>query len=461
MGIIIRQSFWNSIWSYIGIALGYVNVVLLFPRFLEPDEFGLTRVFIAASMITAQLGSLGIINISIKYFPFFKSNSDNKHSGFLFFGFLLSTIGSLLCVIGLIVFKPLIVGAYIERSELFVEYYYWLIPLSIALIYFNQLSSYARVILKSSLQTFARDLLIRFLQFCCILGYALHWYDFETFVSFFILSYFVNGAFVVLYLVFSRAVHLLPDWQFYRKLPLGEIGKYGAFVLFSGVGGYIAGNIDILMIGSLATDGLADVAIYSVAFYIGNIVNVPIKSVYSIAIPIIAEAWKNNDMAKIEELYKKSSINQLIIGCLLLIGLWANIDNMFMILPEEYVDGKIVVLIIALSQLFNIAAGVNGGIIVNSPYYKYDSLFIGAMVVLNIALNIIFIKMLGFIGAAVATAITIIFFNVGRVITVQIKSKMHPFSKKTIYILLLSLAVYGLQMLMPTLDIMLLDLAIR
>ena len=46
MGIIMKQSLRTSVLSYIGIALGYVNVVLLFPVFLSPEEFGLTRVLL-------------------------------------------------------------------------------------------------------------------------------------------------------------------------------------------------------------------------------------------------------------------------------------------------------------------------------------------------------------------------------------------------------------------------------
>ena len=461
MGVIVRQSFWNSIWSYLGIALGYINLVILFPKFLSTDEFGLTRIFIAASMIVAQFGALGLINISVKYFPYFKSKDDNHHNGFLFFGFIITTIGSLACVLGLIVFKPYIISTYIERSKLFVDYYYWLFPISIALIYFHQYSVYARVILKSSLQTFAREFLIRLLHLLAVLLYAFGFVDFDTFVALFVLSYFFNGLFLVIYLAFDKALNYIPSWGFYKNLPLKEIAQYGAFVILSNLGGYVAGNVDVLMLGAMAENGLTDVAIYSVAFYIGNVVNVPIKAVYSIALPIVADAWKNNDLKKIHNIYKKSSINQLAIGSLILLGLYANLDNMFSILPSEYASGRMVVLIIAGSQLFNIASGINGGIIVNSPYYKYDTLFIVLMIIGNIILNIVFIKMLGFVGAAVATAVTLILFNVGRIITVKVKSKMQPFSVQTIYVLIISAVIYGIQMLLPKLDIMLVDLIVR
>lgn len=461
MGVIVKQSFWNSIWSYLGIVLGYINLVILFPKFLSTDEFGLTRIFIAAGAIIGQFGCLGIVNISVKYFPYFKNEKDIRHNGFVFFTLLISTVGALLTVLTLIVFKDFIIQAYIDKSKLFVDYFYWVIPLGIALIYYHHIGAYARAILKSSIQVFTRDFLIRVLHLLMVILYSLGIIDFDTFIAGFILSYFLIGIIIFSYLLIIKAVKYSSNFNFYQSLPVREIIVFGLFAIMSNLGGFVAGNIDILMLGSLAAEGLTDVAIYSVAFYIGNVVSVPTKAVNSIALPIIADAWKNNDLNKIQSIYTKSSINQLIIGCLLMLGLWANIENMFSILPYEYSSGKWVVLTIALSQLFNIASGVNGGIIINSPYFKYDTIFIFFMIVANIILNIILIKLMGFYGAALATAITLVLFNIGRLIVVYAKSKMQPFNIKTFYILIISIGIYLAQMLMPKIEITLLDLFVR
>ncbi|MBA3757097.1 MAG: hypothetical protein H0X02_13130 [Nitrosomonas sp.] len=51
MGLLRRQSIKSSIATYIGIAIGYVNLILLFPKFLLPDQLGLTRVMISMAAI--------------------------------------------------------------------------------------------------------------------------------------------------------------------------------------------------------------------------------------------------------------------------------------------------------------------------------------------------------------------------------------------------------------------------
>ena len=71
MGIVIRQSFWNTIYTYSGLVIGYVNTVLLFPVMLDPEQFGLTRVLISFTLILAQFAQLGIGNTIVRFFPRF------------------------------------------------------------------------------------------------------------------------------------------------------------------------------------------------------------------------------------------------------------------------------------------------------------------------------------------------------------------------------------------------------
>ena len=52
------------------------------------------------------------------------------------------------------------------------------------------------------------------------------------------------------------------------------------------------------------------------------------------------------------------------------LGIWLNIDD-GLSLSLKNSGGRLVVLFIAFSQLFNISTGVNGIIIVNSKFYKF------------------------------------------------------------------------------------------
>ena len=82
MGIIKRQGIQNSIISYAGVIIGYINVMVLFPRFLSVEQVGLTRVLPNVAIVLAQLSALGFANAGIKFFPFFR-NKAAKHHNFL------------------------------------------------------------------------------------------------------------------------------------------------------------------------------------------------------------------------------------------------------------------------------------------------------------------------------------------------------------------------------------------
>ncbi|HEY9113717.1 MAG TPA: hypothetical protein VIN10_03400, partial [Bacteroidales bacterium] len=107
MGIIQKQSISGTIYSYIGVLLGFVITGLLFPRVFTTDEVGLLRVLISYSTLLAQFAGLGFSAVTVKLFPFFHSEKKNHH-GFLGLVSLVSLFGFLLAAGGYLIFKPVI-----------------------------------------------------------------------------------------------------------------------------------------------------------------------------------------------------------------------------------------------------------------------------------------------------------------------------------------------------------------
>jgi O-antigen/teichoic acid export membrane protein len=194
---------------------------------------------------------------------------------------------------------------------------------------------------------------------------------------------------------------------------------------------------------------LEHVAFYTLAFYIGSVIKVPGKSIFSISVPLLAKAWEEQDFMKIQTIYSKSSINQLIIGGLFFLCVWINIDAIFSILPEKFSHGKWVVLYIGLAQLFNGATGVNGAIIINSKYYKYDLYTNFLLVLITLISNYLLIPKYGINGAAMATALSVLLFNLIRLILIKLKMNLQPFSLKTLFTVLILIAIYGVSLYLP------------
>jgi O-antigen/teichoic acid export membrane protein len=203
----------------------------------------------------------------------------------------------------------------------------------------------------------------------------------------------------------------------------------------------------MIMIGALL--GLEHVAFYTLAFYIGSAIKVPGNSIGSISLPLLSKAWEEQDFNKIQTIYSKSSINQLIIGGLFFLCVWINIDAIFSILPEKFSHGKWVVCYIGLAQLFNVSTGVNGEIIINSKYYKFDLYSNLILVFITFISNYLLIRNYGINGAAMATALSVLLFNLIRLILIKLKMNLQPFSLKTLYTILILIVIYVVSLYLP------------
>jgi O-antigen/teichoic acid export membrane protein len=75
---------------------------------------------------------------------------------------------------------------------------------------------------------------------------------------------------------------------------------------------------------------------------------------------------------------------------------------------SEFVQAEIVLIILALAQLINSLVGPVGYLLTMTGYQKQAAWALGAGVLLNLLLNILFIPLYGINGAAMATAISLV-----------------------------------------------------
>jgi O-antigen/teichoic acid export membrane protein len=436
MGIVIRQGISGSIVNYVGIVVGYINVVLLFPHFLSEEQFGLTRILLAAASLLSQFSQFGITNILLRFFPVFR-NKENGHNGILFLSSIIPLLGFFITIILFLTSKEYVINLYSDKSTLVSEHFCLLIPLCFFMIYFNLFSAYSISLFHTTFSMFLNEILLRILQLLTVILYHLNIINFDIFILLFICSHAIITILMVFYIFLIGEFNFKPHFGFLSKKLMNDISKYGLFTILSGMSILLINNIDILMLGWLA--GLSDTAVYSVAFYIGNIIIVPARSINRIIMPILSDAWKNNDLKQIQNIYHKTSMNQIIIGVLIFSLVLINIDSIFKFLPETYHTGKWVVLLIGLSKLLDTASGPNTGIISTSRYYYFDTLFTLILVVLAVITNFVFIPEYGINGAAIACIISFVFYNGLMYFFILYTFKMQPFSLVSLFPPFLSL----------------------
>src|ERR1041384_8553365 len=69
MGIVVRQSIFTTIISYAGVLVGYINVLYLFPKFLEPDQVGLLRSIQDAAILFSPFAQFGLAHSILRFYP--------------------------------------------------------------------------------------------------------------------------------------------------------------------------------------------------------------------------------------------------------------------------------------------------------------------------------------------------------------------------------------------------------
>jgi O-antigen/teichoic acid export membrane protein len=460
MGLVSKQSILNFITSYIGVIIGAINTILLFPNIFTAAEFGLTRVIVSAAMIGTSFFSFGINSITIKFFPQFKDKK-NKHNGFLFFTMLVPFVGYLLFLLASFAFKTDIISHYSKNSSLLYENYSYVIILTFYLIYLSVFDSYLRALHKSVVFSFLDNVILKLIWLGLIVLYYFNYLNFNQFIFGYVNAYGLLVLIEVLYIIAIKEFFINPNLKKFDTKTTKKIITYGLYTMFgAGITG-TAAVIDSLIIGYLDKDGLAGVAFYSVAYYVSFLIVIPFHALIRIINTSISEAWKDNNIDKISAIYKKSSNNLLIIGMLIFLGIWINVDSFFLLVPTEYAQAKYVLFFICIAKIYEISAGINGMIILFSKYFKIIFFVNLVLIALLISTDYILIPIMGIVGAALATLITTFVIVTFYLLFIYSKFKILPFTNKSIFTIIVSVIIYLVVNLIPDFNNLILNVALK
>ncbi|MFW6019020.1 MAG: lipopolysaccharide biosynthesis protein [Bacteroidales bacterium] len=459
MGEIFKQSAKNSIYIYLGVFLGFVITGVLYPKLLAPEQIGLIQVLIGYSVIIGKIGGLGMQQVTIRLFPYFRDEK-NRHHGFLALILLITLAGFVIIGSLYVIFRDVIVGMGKDNSGLFVHYVDLIIPLVLFNMLFHLFDNYYKVLYDAVTGTFYQEVVKRVFILIGILLYYFNVYEFQGFVYAYVLIAAIPFLALSISLKFSNRIYLKTEFSYLTPKLKKEITSVAVFGLLSGVSGRFVMHIDKIMVLNL-TDSLSATGIYSIAFFFGALVQKPARALIKISGVYIAEAWKENNLIEIKNLYKKSANNQMLIGLLLFIGLMVNLNNIFEFLDETYQQGRIVIVFIALSFLIDMSAGINGQIISTSKYYRWQAYLQLGLIVCIVLFNVLFIPVYGIAGAALATLLAKTLFSLAKFLFIYITWKLQPFDLQFLKIIIIGILAFLAGWFLPGMDNYILDIIVR
>ena len=431
MGIIIKQSIRGSIWSYLGVAIGFVTTAYLYPNYLTTDTVGLFGLLLSYAALLAQFSSLGINGVTARLFPYFR-NKKNGHNGYLVIAFLFGLAGFSLFLVTYYLVSPWLIESNIEKSKLFADFSYLLIPLTFFTLFFTILDVYNKLLYNAVLGTLLQEFVQRLFIFIVVALFAFGFINDKQLIYWFTIVVCLKGLILFIYLVNKSEISFTPQFSFLNKKLIKEIGNVALFNILAGVGGSIVFNIDKIIVNQMI--GLSATGVYTIAFFFGTLVMIPSRPLLRISGTLIADAWSQNNIKYITDIYRRSCINQFIIAAFLFGGIWINIDNIMIILGPEYADAKWIIFFIGLANLIDMLTGANGQIIGYSKYYRVALYFLIVLIFLVFITMIIFIPISGIVGASIAIAVSMFAYNVMRYLFILYKYKMQPFTIKFVFV---------------------------
>ena len=438
MSVVRRQGIKNTVYTYLGITLGVLSTLYIQPFFLTQEQIGITRLVISVATILASLSCLGITGVIIKFFPLF-NDSEKKHNGFFTIALTFPVFGFLLCFGVVTLFEKSIISFYGVNGAILQEYFWPIVLTGLFNCLIFSFTAYCNAIQKSSLPTLINEVLNRIGFIVCILCF---FYGVTTQNEYiYSLSLIFLIQLVLLFFIIAKFDHPKISPAFFsNNKHLPEIIRFGLIAAFIQITGISLKFIDVLFVGKY--EKIDQVGIYSIASFIGLVLETPLLAIEKIAGAKIARLFADGNLSEINKIYRLSSKYLMVfcglLGCMLV----ACIEPTLALLPGDYSSGTWVSIIICVGAFFNSATGVNYSILTYSNQYKLGALFYVCLLTLACILNIWLIPIYGIMGAAIATASTSVLHNILRFMLIKVKLNMQPFttdSVKIIFIILISL----------------------
>lgn len=449
MGSIRKQTIISSVLVYFGFFIGAVNIFFytkigVSHGAFTTEQFGLTRIFFDFAQNMYAFGSLGVIPLIYKFYPYYKDNLEEHEIDLMSWAMVTALVGFILVMLAGFYFEPLLVKQYASRSKLIIDYYYWMFPFALGMLFFSVMEGFCWALQKTVISNFLKETGLRIFTFILILLFYFRLISFSVFIKLFAFLYLLIFLVLAVYLYRTKRLHFplklsRVTKKFRKKLLSMQALIFGGTCIAS-----VAATIDSFIIAKF--QGLAVVAVFGLAQYAANLVQVPQRSIQAISAGVLSRAWKDKNMTEIERIYQRSCINLLLLSLFIFGNLWLNVSQGMQVLhiQKEYESGMGVIFILGMVRIIDAGTGLNSMVINTSTFWRFDFYSGVILLALRLPLTYFLIKNYGIIGSAFAELAAYSMYNFIRFEFLRRKFNMQPFDMKTVYSILVGLIAYGI-----------------
>ena len=436
MGIVTSQSFKNTITTYLGFGIGAINTLFLYTYFISDTYYGLVAYILSTANIMMPLMAFGAHNTLVKFYSTFKT----KNSLNSFLTLMLFLPLALIIPVGIVgVFSYDVIGELLsKKNDIIADYVWYIYASAIAMAYFELFFAWSKTQMLTVFGNFMKEVFHRVGVMVLLFTVNFGWIDEQEFIVGVVLVYVLRMVVMMLYAFSVR----LPVFKFYRIENVSAILKYSSLIIIAGSIATVILDIDSFMLGFYMD--IEKVAYYGVAIYIATVIAVPSRAMQQILQPLTANFLNAKNMVALKDLYIRSSQTLFVIGGFIFLLIVLNINQMYLLIPEEFSGGLIVVFLVSIAKLYDNLMGCNNVVLFNSDYYRMVLVFGVMLTILAVILNILLIPLYGINGSALATFLAISIYNTIKIYFVKRKFNMMPFNVETGKVLVILIVSVGI-----------------
>jgi len=387
---------WALLSSVLALLIVFVLRIILARVFLA-NGLGIYSMTVLILTLAMLVGALGIPAATVKYAAQYKEREE-FHS-FVSCSIINSLLFGVIVSLFLFLFSPILSDIFhMPELDHLIKLISFTIPFSLGnRILLGFLNGLRKMKLYAFGNVFSKILLFILTGIFIVIGWGI-----PGAVLAWVLSEIIT--FIILQTVTIKYFHFTT--QHYIKTTK-TILPFGSKLFLAESTHVLDSNIDTLMIGYFMTAN--DVGIYAIPIALATGLLLIPGAMSTVSYPIITEYFNKKTYKSLEEIIQKSmKYSFLILSFMSLILILFGEDIILFLLPREFLSAYIPLVILMLALIFygSFASVGYGFTAMDRPDISYK--VNGIAVVINFCLNVVFIPILGIVGAAIATSTTFI-----------------------------------------------------
>lgn len=416
--------------SFIGTMIEFVGRFLLgfvLARFMGDEQYGLYSLTDSAVYLLIGIAPLGLSTGLLHFIPVFRRQNDAESlSKTLKVGFLIPLTTSLLIGAGFFVFaRPLAENVFREpRIALLLQIAAISVPAgTIAAVAVATTQAFKQMHYK----VIAQDIILTSIKMVLTLLLAIAGLNAVKAITAYSIAMVVS-CMVLLYLL-GRLLPRMPT----QGLDLAHVlhmFKFSFPVYLAELLTMFGPNIRTILLGALNT--VRSAGVFTVAARVTMVGNGFFQSIVAISMPIVSELYMRREYDKLGHFYQTVTKWTLSFNLPFFILILLFSRPILALFGPSFVSGSTALIILALNSLVTSAIGICGVLVIMTENVWLNTFNSALRLIFTLALSVWLIPTGGVVGAAIATAASLITVNLILTIEVFILFKLSPYNRNII-----------------------------